>query len=284
MKKSLTAAIVAASCLASSACRQARVIESRTANAQSENGASATASAAPIDGVWKTDVSTIRVNRKPDRLLLQGGQFSCLTCIPPLTVAADGAFHAVTGRPYADHIAVKTDDGNHVTRLQQKNGHTTATIEYSVSPDGKTLTVSFTDSASPNTKPVTGTYAETRVAAAPIGAHAISGSWKQASYSHISDDALTATFRERDGTLHLSTASGQSYDARLDGSDTPIRGDIGGTTASVRKLADNVYQETDKRDGKAIGVMTMTVADGKMTVKDENKQNGAVTTYVATKQ
>jgi hypothetical protein len=34
-----------------------------------------------------------------------------------------------------------------------------------------------------------------------------------------------------------------------------------------------------------IGTMTMTVgADGKMTVKDESRQNGSVTTYVATKQ
>jgi hypothetical protein len=31
--------------------------------------------------------------------------------------------------------------------------------------------------------------------------------------------------------------------------------------------------------------MTMTVgADGKMTVRDENKQNGAVSSYVATRQ
>jgi hypothetical protein len=85
--------------------------------------------------------------------------------------------------------------------------------------------------------------------------------------------------------LHLSTASGQSYDAKLDGSETPIRGDIGGTTASVRKLGDNVYEETDRRGGKVIDVMTMTVgADGKMTVRDENKQNGAVSSYVATRQ
>jgi hypothetical protein len=281
MRKTLVAALAVSSLLAIGSCRQTTV----SAN-QSTNQAAAAPSAgagSPIDGTWKTDISTLKFNRPPDRFLLQGGKFSCLTCMPPLTIAADGAFHAVD-RPYADHIAVKVDDAHRVTRIHQKNGRTTATVKFLASDDGNTLTVSFVDSSTPGAKPVTGSYTETRVAPAPAGAHAISGSWKHGNYSNMSDEALTATFREEGGILHFSSASGQSYDAKLDGSDTPVKGDIGGTTAAVKKISDNVYQETDKRGGKVIGTMTMTITpDGKMEVKDQSGE-GSTTTYVATRQ
>jgi hypothetical protein len=53
----------------------------------------------------------------------------------------------------------------------------------------------------------------------------------------------------------------------------------------VKKLADNSYQETDKRGGKVTDVITLTVgADGTLNAKDENKQSGSVTTWTATKQ
>lgn len=280
MNKTVTAALAAVSLLGLASCRQ-------TASTTESDNAAASAAAAgtPIDGTWKTDISTVKTVRRPDRLMLQDGQFSCSTCVPPLTLTADGKLHPVTGRPYADEISLTVDDDRNVTRVGRKNGHTTSTVKYSVSPDGNTLTVSFTDTSTPDTKPVTGSYTETRVAAGPAGAHAISGAWKPASFNNLSDEGLTATFREDNGFLYFSTAAGQSYAAKLDGSDTPIKGDIGGTVASVKKLAENVYQETDKRGGKVIGTMTMTVgADGKMTVKDESRQNGSVTTYVATKQ
>ena len=74
-------------------------------------------------------------------------------------------------------------------------------------------------------------------------------------------------------------------DAKLDGTETPIKGDIGGTTASVKKLGPGSYQETDKRRGKITDVITMTVgADGKLSIKDENKLDGSTTTSVANKQ
>jgi len=284
MKKTATAALAAASLIALVSCRQTTVGGNAAGNAVASENASA-AAGATIDGTWKTDVSTIKTERKPDQFLLQGGQFSCPTCVPPLTVAADGNFHPVTGRPYADHISIKVDDDHNVTRVGQKNGKTTSTVKYSVSADGNTLTANFTDSSTPGAKPVTGSLTGTRVGPAPAGAHLISGSWKLSGPKSMSDEGLTATFREENGMLHMSTASGQSYDAKLDGSDTPIKGDIGGTTASVKKLGDNVYEETDKRGGKVVDVMTMTIgADGKMSVKDESKVMGAVTTYTATKQ
>jgi hypothetical protein len=282
MRLMRTAALAAASVLALSACRQTNGTTTNTTTTTTEN-ASAPATAAAIDGTWKTDLSTLQLEQKPDQLMLKAGQFSCATCTPPLTVAADGASHAVTGRPYSDHMTVKVDDDHNVTRTSQKDGKTTGTTKYSVSADGNTLTVTFNDMT--GSKPVTGSYTETRVGSAPAGAHAISGSWKQAKYSNVSDEGLTVTFRLDGDTLHMSTPTGQSYDAKLDGTETPIKGDIGGTSASVKKTGDNTYVETDKRAGKVVSVTTMTLgADGKLNVVSEDKQAGSTAKFAMSKQ
>ncbi len=64
----------------------------------------------------------------------------------------------------------------------------------------------------------------------------------------------------------------------------PIKGDISGATASLSKDGDS-YVETDKRDGKVIGVTTFTAgADGKLNVVSENKLDGSKTSWTATRQ
>jgi len=282
MRMTRTAALAAASLLVLSACKQTTSADNTAAN---ENAGAPIAAAGSIDGTWKADLSSVQIDQKPDQLLLKGGQFSCATCTPPLTVAADGAMHAVTGRPYADMISVKVDDDHNITRTSQKGGTTTGTTHYSVSADGKTLTIKFSDSSVPNAKPVTGDYTETRVADAPAGTHAVSGSWKVDKYNNMSDEGLTVTYKVEGDTLHVSTPGGISYDAKLDGSDTPIKGDVGGTTASVKKLDDGSYQETDKRGGKVVSVTTFASgADGKLHVVSEDKLAGSTVKYVADKQ
>ena len=272
------AALAACSLLALGACKQ---------NASAGNGDqnAATAAAGAIDGTWKADLSTVQMDSKPDQYLVQNGQFSCSSCTPPLTLAADGAFHPVTGRAYADSISVKIDDDHNVTRTDKKGGKVMNEGKYSVSSDGNTLTINFTDSSTPGAAPVTGSLEETRVAPAPAGANALSGSWKPAKYSNISDEALTVTYKLDGDTLHMSSPAGQGYDAKLDGSDTPIKGDVGGTTASVVKAADGSFTETDKRDGKVVSVTTITPgSDGKMNVTSEDKVRGSTMKYVANKQ
>jgi hypothetical protein len=279
MRKTIALALAAASLLSIAGCRQTDV----TGNAAGENAA-APAAAGGIDGTWKADLASVQIDTKPDQYVLKDGQFTCPTCTPPLTLAADGAFHPVTGRPYADSMAVKADDDHNVTRTSKKGATVTGETKYAVSADGKTLTVSFTDSSVPNAKPVTGNYTETRVADAPAGAHAVSGSWKLDKYNNVSDEGLTVSYRLDGDTLHMSSPSGVSYDAKLDGSDAPIKGDTAGTTASVKKLADGSYEETDKRGGKVISVTTfMLGSDGKLHVVNIDKLSGTTVKYDANK-
>ncbi|MEO8453912.1 MAG: hypothetical protein ABI454_02020, partial [Sphingomicrobium sp.] len=118
MRLTLIAALAATSLLTLSACKQATTSD----NLASGNAESPAAAAGGIDGTWKADLSSVQLDQKPDQLLLEAGQFSCATCTPPLTLAADGKFHAVTGRPYADQISINVDNDHDVTRTSQKGG------------------------------------------------------------------------------------------------------------------------------------------------------------------
>jgi hypothetical protein len=271
MKKIVLAALGAASLLSLAACNQQPAAAGDNASAAASTG---------IDGTWKADLATVQIDAKPDELLLKDGKYSCPTCTPPLAVAADGSSHAVTGRPYADEIMVKVDDDHTVTISSTKGGKDMGSDKISVSADGKTLTDTFTDKSAPD-KTVTGSYTETRVADAPAGAHAISGSWKMDRYNSVSDEGLTETFKVDNNTLHMTSPVGQSFDASLDGTDAPITGDVGKTVVSAKKTGDNTYEVTAKRDGKVLNVRTYTVDGDTLHVVSENKRDGSTLKYDA---
>jgi hypothetical protein len=181
-------------------------------------------------------------------------------------------------------MSVKVDDDHNVTVTAKKGDRVVSTNHYSVSDDGKTLTIQFSDSSVEGSPPVTGSQTETRVGDAPAGAHAVSGSWQVAQVDQVSDEGLVFTYTLDGDKVHLSTPGGISYDAVLGGPAVPITGDIAGTTAAIAKTDDGAYVETDSRDGTAISVITMTVGDdGKMHVVQEDKRNGSKMEYDATK-
>ena len=283
MRMTLTAALAAASLVALAGCRQTTAAGNEAAANQSANSPAPPA-AGSIDGTWKADIDSVQFSQKPDEYLLQGGQYSCKSCVPSFTVAADGAFHPVS-LPYADSYAVKVLDDHNILRTQKKGGRQVGETKVTISADGNTLTGSFNDTSVANAPPSKGEYTETRVGPAPAGAHPVSGQWKTSKLANFNAEQLTTTYKMDGDTLHMSSPSGYSYDAKLDGPDVPIKGDIAGTTASVKKLADGSYQETDKRDGKVVGITTsMAAADGKLHVVAEDKLAGSKFTYTATKQ
>jgi hypothetical protein len=268
MRKTIAAALVAASLISLAAC-------------QKQSTSSDTATSAPaatgIDGTWKADLATVQIDAKPDQYMLKDGKFSCPTCTPPLEVAADGAFHAVTGRPYADAISVKVDDDHNVTEVSKKGDKEAGQTKYKVSDDGKTLTIDFKDET--GAKTVDGSLTKTRVGDAPAGAHAISGSWKTDKYDNVSDEGTTVTYKLDGDTLHMTTPTGQSYDAKVGGPDVAVNGDLGKTMAAVTKTGDNTYREIDKRDGKVISTTDMTLDGDTMHVVNKDERNGSTMKY-----
>jgi hypothetical protein len=242
-----------------------------------------------FDGTWKIDLTKSVMPTKPDVFLLQNGTYQCKSCVPMINVKADGQNQSVTGNPYYDAIRVKVVDDRSIEETQTKNGKVVATSKIIVSPDGNTATFEFTDNIHTSRDPIVGKGSMVRVGKGkhPKGAHAISGSWRVSKMESLSDSALTFTLRVVDDTLNMTSPTGQSYAAKLDGTDAPYKGDSGVSSVSVRRLSPRTVEETDKRDGKVICVKRMMIdpADLKTvsTIVTDNL-TGASTLLVASKQ
>lgn len=239
-----------------------------------------------IDGTWKIDLTKLQMSDKPEIFAIHDGKYDCKSCVPPVSIAADGADHKVTGQPYYDMLAVKVVDDRTIRETQKKDGRVVSDSTMRALPDGKTLAFDFNLKRDANTPPVTGKGTMTRVAAGPAESHAVSGSWRPATYDSISDNALTFTFKLDGDSVSMTSPAGQSYTAKLDGTDAPYKGDPGITSVSVKKIGANVVQETAKLNGKIVAVTKMTVApDGKtMAISMRDEVHGRTDGMVAIKQ
>lgn len=239
-----------------------------------------------FDGTWKIDLKTAQLPMKPDVLLLQNGRYECKTCVPPLNVKADGQDQKITGHPYYNSVSIKVVNDRTIEETDKKDGKVVGTSTAKVAPDGKTATIDFTDSSDTNSAPVTGKEVMTRVAAGPAGSSPISGPWRTTKIDTISDNALLLTLEVEGNSLSLSTPTGQSYTAKMDGSTAPYKGDPGTNSVSVKRIDKNTIEETDMRDGKPVNVTRMTIsADGKtMAFTIKNMLTGTTTKATANKQ
>jgi hypothetical protein len=239
-----------------------------------------------FDGTWKIDLSKAEFPQKPDVYLLQNGMYQCKTCVPPIDIKADGQDQKVTGHPYFDSMAIKVVNDHEIEETDKKNGKTVATSTTTVSSDGNTVMFSFSDSSNTNADPVTGKGEEIRVAKGPAGSHAISGSWRTTKLENMSDNGLMWTYKVSGDELTMTTQTGQSYTAKLNGEQAPMKGDPGTTSVSVKMMGKSTLEETDYRDGKAISVAKIVVApDGKtMKIMVDDKLHGTKSELTAMKQ
>lgn len=239
----------------------------------------------PFDGTWKIDMSKVTFPQKPDTYVLQGGMYSCKTCTPAYTVKADGTDQPVSGHPYFNTIAIKVVNDHEIQETDKKGGKTVATSDAVISGDGKTSTVTFMDASDTNAAPVKGKAVSTLVAKGPAGSHAVSGSWRTVKMESLSDNAIVWSYKVSGDELTMTNQTGQSYTAKFNGPDAPMKGDPGVSSVSLKKTG-NSLEETDKRDGKVIGIMKLAVnADGKTAKASftDTRQN-RTTQFVAVKQ
>ena len=106
-----------------------------------------------FDGTWKIDMDKTDFSKKPDVFLLQDGMYECKTCTPPYKVKADGTDQSVSGNPYYDTVAIKVVSDHQVDETDKKDGKVVATSTSTISPDGNTLMVEFSDSTTTNGGP-----------------------------------------------------------------------------------------------------------------------------------
>jgi hypothetical protein len=239
-----------------------------------------------FDGTWKIDVNKVDFPKKPDEYLLKDGMYECKTCVPAYKVKADGTDQSVSGHPYYDSVAIKVVSDHEIEETDKKNGKVVGTSTTTVAADGKTLTFTFSDSSNTNAEPVTGKGEAMRVGKAPAGANAISGSWRTTKMENFSDNGLTWTYKISGDELTMTNPTGQTYTAKLNGTEAPMKGDPGVSSVSVMMKGKETLEETDKRDGKVIGISKNTISsDGKtMKIVYEDKLHGTTMNFVATKQ
>jgi hypothetical protein len=242
-----------------------------------------------FDGTWKINLSKAVIPDKAHVFLLQNGMYQCKTCVPTISVKADGDDHDATGSPYYDAISIKVLDDRSIEKTEKKNGKTVATSRFMVSPDGSTATFEFTDSSNTNADPVIGKGVMSRIAKAkhpPAGSHAISGSWRISKMESFSDNALAFTFKVDGERVSMTNPTGQSYTATLDGTDAPYKGDPGINAVSTLRLGKDTFMETDKRNGKTIRTRRIMInpgADNTMTIIVDDASTGT-TVFAADKQ
>jgi hypothetical protein len=240
-----------------------------------------------FDGTWKIDINKVGFPKKPDEYLLQNGMYECKTCAPPYKIKADGSDQPVTGHPYFDSVAIKVVNDHEIEETDKKTGKVVATSTSTVSADDKTMTSTFSDSSNTNGgPPVTGKGEATRVAKGPAGANAISGSWRTTKVENLSENATVWTYKVSGDEISMTNPTGQSYTAKLNGGDAPMKGDPGVSSVSVKMIGKDTLEETDMRDGKVIGVFKMTVASDGKTAKAsfDDKLHSTKTDFEVIKQ
>jgi hypothetical protein len=239
----------------------------------------------PLEGTWTVDMSSVQFPAKPDVLVVQNGTYQCKSCVPPINLKADGSDQKVTGHPYFDTMSIKVVDDHNIEGTTKRNGQVVGTEKDSVSADGNTLTTNWTDSGQPSGGTQSGTSTATRVGKAPASGNMVTGSWRTQKADSPAA-VLTWTYKFDGDELTMTNPTGQSYTAKLDGTDAPYKGDPGTTSVSVKMLDKDTLVETDKRNGKTIGVLKMTAAaDGKMAKASyEDKLRGTTVTGQAQKQ
>lgn len=276
MKILITTAMAAALAVTLPACNQQPA-------AADDAAETAAASLAALSGTWTLDLASLKFGGKPNEFAVTDGSYSCASCIPPLTVAADGQFHPVADRPYYDSMAVKVVDDLTIEIRRKKGDREVSVVTSQVSADGNTLTTRFKNMTNP-ASPVEGTGTATRAGPAPAGAHAASGQWQTDRVGEYSEAALDTTY-QIDGDTVTSTWQGETYVATLGGPAVAIDGDTGGTMVKVEQDGSGL-KETYIRDGKEVGIAIITPSpDGTtFSYNGSDPRDGTTTTYTANKK
>ncbi len=239
----------------------------------------------PFDGTWKTNMAESKLSQKPVVFSVNNGMYDCDSCATKIkNLKADGQDQPVAGQPY-DTLAVQVVDANTLHFTAKKAGKPTFDAVRTASADGKTLTVSSTNYPADGSASYKAESKWTRVSKGPAGSNATSGGWR---VQNVNEDAsgLTTTWKGGGDSLSMSTPTGESWEAKLDGKEYPVKGIYANETVSVKPKGDRSVEVTYKRDGKLWSVEKITVSpDGKtMTTVVDNKQTGRVSTLIDEKQ
>lgn len=241
---------------------------------------------AVFNGTWRTDQSKTKFDTKPFVFYTSQGWFHCDSCSPAFDVQADGQDHAMSVPGLAFDTFNVTPVDQHTIHIVGKGGGKTLLDQtLTVSADGKILTVKSDFYPANGSSAVHSEGTSKRVGILAVGVHPTSGNW-QAQKSVSSENGLLVTYKVDGDAITSTDPSGESYTAKLDGSDSPVKGSVGWDMVSLKLVDPRTIQETDKYLGKIIAVSKMTVGpNGKViTVMETDQPSGRQNRFILTKQ
>lgn len=211
-----------------------------------------------LTGTWVADLES-QQGLPTDIYLVRDGTYSCESCAPPRRYPADGRLRPVPGAANVSEAVTIVDPRTLSTRIVQPD--LVRTTRMRVARDGRTARYVSIDRRRGIRGPLRTEYLATRVAAAPAGAHAVSGSWKGVRYVSVPIQLRTTVLVDGGDRLGYRSGTGFFYTARYGGAFEPIEGPYDGSlSVAVRKEGANRVVETRRRGGKDVQLRTYTVA------------------------
>ncbi|HKK45115.1 MAG TPA: hypothetical protein VJ964_06305 [Balneolaceae bacterium] len=235
-----------------------------------------------FNGTWKVDPGSYKTTMQVTFTLKNGVYRVQSTGQPAYHIKADGDFHKVLGQPGFDAESVRIINDHTVQTTREKNGKKFRKATFSVNSDGNSGTASVEVTINDHHLKYNSTWE--RVTKGPAGSHAISGTWRMQRVPHST--LSTMTYKIQGNSINFHSSTGDSYHAKLDGTETTVTGDKPGEKTSVVMLSSHKLRELYWVKNKIGNVSVTTVANDGKTAKvvDHNLDTGITTTFTITKQ
>jgi hypothetical protein len=198
-------------------------------------------------------------------------------------IKADGTDQKVPETGYWGTRSAQILDDRTVQIISKSAGKTMFTEVDTVSADGKTLTQIVKDAT--EAQAATIETLNKRLEKGPGGSHALSGSWQAYKVNRSKNGSLIPYRSTVDG-FSAKTPPCEGFDAKFDDKFYPVEDDPARTMVKLKLLDFNTVEQTNKRNGKIVSVLRLTVApDGKtIHATYENEEDNTTTRSEMRKQ
>lgn len=215
-----------------------------------------------FDGTWRPDAQRPGPDGRIEELVLADGWYACLSATPAYRIPADGQPQPLPAGGRYDTLAITVIDDRRVRRVAERAGRVVLDATTVLSPFGHTKrdTQLQYDSG-----PIALEFAvvSKRIAPPPPGAHALSGRWQDVE-ADLPNHEEDTRYSIVDDVLSMRDGFGRAFDAPLDGTVVPYRGDGRFTDVSCRWIGVNAIEEVDRHADDVVLTTTWTVdADGR---------------------
>lgn len=243
--------------------------------------AAAQPSASGFTGTWVADLDS-QSGLGKDVYLVAGGTYTCASCTPSRTYAADGKPHAIPGDAEASTESVTiVDPRTIITHIVEPGIARTTTM--TVARDNRTATYVSIDHRPGIRHPLKTVYVARRVSSGPPGSHLVSGTWQGVRYVSVPELIRTTLLSVTRNRFTYRVPTGVTYSATFGGPFVRVMGPYKEPVfAAVKRIGGRQIVETRKQNGKVVQMRTFKLSpDGRsMTMSTANPATKA--TFVIT--